>query len=97
MLYEGFDKEELRTLIQYLDEPVAIANRILTTEDIEDPEYFHGWIFEPEWYSTQVISWGPGAVSSNTSVLQRLVPPMGWVPAPVPEPKDLTPEDSSEV
>lgn len=88
MHYEGFDIEELRELVQHADEPVVIVNSILTADDVADPESFHGWIFEPEWYSTQVISWGPGAVSSRTTVHQRLVPPADWVPVPVPEPEE---------
>lgn len=96
MLYEGFDIEELRELIQYEDEPVVIVNRILTDEHVADPESFHGWTFEAEWYSTQVISWGPGAVSSRTTVLQRLLPPADWVPLPIPEPEEPGAPDPGE-
>lgn len=91
MFYEGNDIEELLALIPFEEEPIVIVNSILSADDVIDMERFYGWIFEPKWYRTEIISWGPGAVSSRTTQHQRLIPPVGWlpetVPAPEPEPE----------
>lgn len=93
MHYHGTDKQELADLVQYETEPVLIFNSILEPQDVEDMSFFHGWVFEPVWYLTEVLSWGPNSVSSRTTQHQRLVPPADWVPVPRPEPVDPEPVD----
>ncbi|MNK98131.1 hypothetical protein D3C87_1184830 [compost metagenome] len=90
MDYHGDNLEELATELLYINEPVVITQGFLVTGDIEK---LHGWIFEPVWPFTQVLTWGPGSVSSQTFVYQRLLPPPDWEPQerPVPEPEPEEP------
>lgn len=78
MWYEGLDVLELAELIRYESEPVIVGEAFLVEEDME---HMHGWVLDPNWYRTEILSWGAGAVASRTTKHQRLVPPADWVPA----------------
>lgn len=95
MWYEGLDVLELAELLRYETEPIVVGEAFLLEEDLE---LLHGWILEPNWYKTEIISWGSGSVSSKTTRHQRLVPPIDWVPDthPEPEPEPESEEPSNE-
>ncbi len=90
MWYEGTDVAELAELLRYESEPVIVGEAFLVQEDME---HMHGWILDPNWYKTEILSWGSGAVSSKTTRHQCLTPPVDWVPeeVPVPDPEPEVP------
>lgn len=92
MWYEGLDVLELSELLRYESEPVIVGEAFLVEDDLE---HLRGWILEPNWYKTEIISLGAGSVSSKTTKHQRLIPPTDWVPEVRPEPEPEVPPEEN--